>query len=133
MHLQLDKERHLGSGLPTGFVDLADCYERLARERERIAQKSALMYQKRMIEILDHISRTFGNRLPRDKVLLAARSYMHRSMWEPALRTFARMIDPEKAFKIFSPKFDAPSMRRDFYESIYIDLYLVPVLADYLR
>jgi hypothetical protein len=115
------------------YADLADCYERLAREREIIAQKSALMYKEKMLEILDDISRTFGNMLPRDKVFLAAGSYMKESMWEPALRTYARMIDPQKAFRIFSPKFDDPSMRNDFYESIYIDLYLIPVLAEYLQ
>ncbi len=127
------------SGLPVArdvqgiFSDLAGCYEQLARLRERIAQKSAIKYKERMLGVLDDISRTFGNRLPRDKVLLAASSYMQESMWEPALRTFARMIDPQKAFKIFSPKFDDVSMRNDFCESIYIDLYLVPVLAEYLR
>lgn len=115
------------------FADLADCYEQLARVRESIAQKSAIKYKERMLEVLDDISRTFGNRLPRDKVLLAAGSYMQESIWEPALRTFARMIDPQKAIKIFSPKFDDVAMRSDFYESIYIDLYLVSVLAEYLR
>ncbi len=115
------------------FADLADCYEQLARVRESIAQKSAIQYKERMLEVLDDISRTFGNRLPRDKVLLAASSYMQEAMWEPALRTFARMIDPQKAIKIFSPKFDDVDMRNDFCESIYIDLYLVPVLAEYLR
>lgn len=115
------------------FADLADCYEQLARVRESIAHKSAIKYKERMLQVLDDISRTFGNMLPRDKVLLAARSYMQESMWEPALKTFARMIDPQKAFRIFSPKFDDPAMRSDFYESIYIDLYLVPVLAKYLH
>ena len=119
--------------IQTVYADLADCYERLAREREIIAQKSALKYKEKMLEILDDISRTFGNMLPRDKVFLAAGSYMKESMWESALRTYARMIDPQKAFRIFSPKFDDPSMRNDFYESIYIDLYLVPVLAEYLH
>ena len=115
------------------FSDLAGCYEQLARLRENIAHKSAIRYKERMLEVLDDISRRFGNRLPRDKVLLAAGSYMKEAMWEPALRTFARMIDPQKAVKIFSPKFDDVVMRNDFYESIYIDLYLVPVLAEYLR
>ena len=83
-------------------------------------QHRTVEYHERMVKIYEFMSNEFGNRLPRDKVEVMARSYMKEFMWEESLKTYARILDPERSFKLFSPKIDEQRLKESFWGGFYL-------------
>lgn len=64
----------------------------------------AVVYRERALRAFEIVSDEFGGLLPEREVVNMAEIYMKVDMYESALKTYARLIDPEKAFQAHTEK-----------------------------
>lgn len=64
----------------------------------------AVVYRERALCAFEIVSDEFGGLLPEREVFNMAEIYMKADMFESALKTYARLIDPEKAFQAHTEK-----------------------------
>lgn len=81
----------------------------------------AVVYRERALRAFEIVSDEFGGLLPEREVVNMAEIYMIANMYESALKTYARLIDPEKAFQAHTEKahHHDQSLKQMYFEGDY--------------
>jgi tetratricopeptide (TPR) repeat protein len=101
---------------------LGEYYGKIATLYERNGfHHRAVVYRERALRAFEIVSDEFGGLLPEREVLNMAEIYMKAEMYESALKTYARLIDPEKAFQAHTEKayHHDDALKQDYFEGDY--------------
>ncbi|MBC2709731.1 MAG: fructose-bisphosphatase class II [Desulfosarcina sp.] len=87
------------------YHSIGEYYGKIATQYERDGfHHRAVVYRERALRAFEIVSDEFGGLLPEREVVNMAEIYMKADMYESALKTYARLIDPKKAFKAHTEK-----------------------------
>ncbi|MHB8155533.1 MAG: fructose-bisphosphatase class II, partial [Candidatus Omnitrophota bacterium] len=115
------------------YTDLGRLYEKIADLYIKYGfHHRAVVYTGRALEVYDTASRAFGGILHDETVKNMADIYMVEYMYERALKVYARLLDPQKAYEIFFPGIEDPESRNEFYHGQYLR-YFQSVLPYYIQ
>lgn len=113
--------------LATMYRDIAKVYKKNGYNLRSVA------YEERAMDMDEVVCAHFGGILPIDTAKKMGHIYEENQLHEQAMIRYARIIDPKRGFKLFSPKLQTDEAKEMFISGVQYSSFATAVFPLYIR